>query len=236
MLERCTYTKTKEILFAENELSYYLLGAFITDGNVIQDKSRTNSFKISLASKDKDWLELIRKELGGEGNLRETKNNQYELRLYGKQIYDWLVQHSCTPKKSLSVKMPDVPAQYLKDFLRGCMDGDGSISITRYKATKNKKIYKTISTYLCGSSYDFILAISHKLNELGFIHNLLTIKPVDGNINGQIINSKNKHYRIQFSGYKRGLPYLTWLYLDSKISMPRKQKLFKEINCREDGI
>lgn len=225
MLKRCTYEKTKEIFFKENELSYYLLGAFITDGNVIQDKSRTNSFKISLSSKDKDWLELIQHEFEGEGRLKQTKGNQYELRLYNKKIYDWLIQHGCTPRKSLSLTMPNIPEQYFKDFLRGCMDGDGSISITHYKATKNAKTYSTISIYLCGSSLDFIRSISEKLNKLGLKHNLLTINTEKNHINGKLIGSKNPNYRIQFSGRKRGTPFLEWLYHDCKLAMPRKQNL-----------
>jgi hypothetical protein len=44
--------------YAEESLSYYLLGAWMADGCVIN--RHANSKKTVLVSKDKDWLILIR--------------------------------------------------------------------------------------------------------------------------------------------------------------------------------
>lgn len=231
-MQRCDYKKTKEILFQENNLSYYILGAFITDGNVHQDKSRTNSFKCSLSSKDKDWLQIINLSIGNDGRLRQDKpitKNSYGLWIYNKDIYDWLVSHNCVPNKSISAKLPHIPENCFKDFLRGCIDGDGCISRAHYKGSKNGKTYEQITVYLCGASIDLLLPISHILNGLGFEHSFITIKPTSHKMDDRIIIGKNIQYRIQFCGYKKCVPFLKWLYDTQTISMPRKKKLAEEI-------
>lgn len=230
-MQRCTYAKTKEVLLNEDALSYYLLGAFVTDGNVMQDKSRTNSFKCHICSKDKDWLELIQNFIGNEGKLRQDKpitKNSYSLWIYNKDIYDWLVSHECIPNKSISVKLPNIPDLYFKDFLRGCMDGDGCISKCKYKSSKNGRYYEQIATYLCGASFDLLKPISEKLNIMGFKHSFVNINPKNKKINNKIISINHTQYRILFSGYKRAAPFLKWVY-DSSVSMPRKYNLAQSI-------
>lgn len=224
------YSKTKEILSAENELSYYLLGAFITDGNIIQDKSRTNSFKSTLYSKDKDWLELINTRINNEGKLRlHNKNNLYGLWFYNKFVYDWLITHNCIPNKSLTIQFPDIPEEYLKHFLRGCFDGDGCISKCNYKATKNKKIYEQITVYLCSANKEFLLKISEKLELLEFKFGFVTIPPKPNYIGSHLITSKNNMYRIQIGGHKKCAKFLHWLYQPNLLSMPRKRDLAMNI-------
>src|SRR5690349_14227921 len=136
------YAKTKQILNAENQLSYYLLGAFITDGNVHKDKSRTNSFKCSLHSKDKEWLDSINHILDQEGKIRVGKTC-HSLWFYNQDIYQWLISHNCTPNKSLTVQLPNVPNIYFRDFVRGCLDGDGCITRGNYKGNNGKTYEQT---------------------------------------------------------------------------------------------
>jgi len=228
LLQRCTYENTKKVLNNEDALSYYLLGAFITDGNLIQDKSRTNSFKISLCSKDIDWLELIQKELGGDGNIRDTCNNSSTLFLYGKDIYNWFVEHKCCPKKSLTQELPDIPDIHFNDFLKGCIDGDGSIYRSQYKA-HNNKTYEQTTVYLCGASENFLLTISDKLNDINFKHSVIQQKPKNKVINGRVVYSKHNMYKIQFSGHKKCVKFLHWLYSSDTISMPRKKLIAESI-------
>lgn len=229
MLQRCTYKNTKKVLNNEDALSYYLLGAFITDGNICQDKSRTNSYKISLCSKDLDWLELIQNSLGGDGTIRKNHKSAFTLWLYGKDIYDWFISNNCGPNKSLTQELPSVPDIYLQDFLRGCMDGDGCISLSKYKSSKNKKLYTQLTTYLCTGSEQFANQLSNKLYELIFLHSLIRIKNKPRIINGRKIVSNNYMYRLQFSGFKRGIPFLKWIYDNEMIAMPRKKQIAQNI-------
>lgn len=120
-----------DVFKTKNDLFFYLLGAFITDGNVFIYRNG-KSTKTSLSSNDIDWLKLINKELS-HTNLVSVKNKGGVLNIYDIEIANILLDNNCKPKKSLTQTMPEVPQNYLRDFLRGCMDGDGSISLINHK-------------------------------------------------------------------------------------------------------
>lgn len=226
-----TYTETKKILFEEGANAYYLLGAFITDGNVYKRKNKNHTTECSLSSKDKDWLIAIQKLLNNEPIIKSKNTNLYELRIYNEDVFNWLVSKECVPCKSLTIKMPAIPDQYLPDFIRGCIDGDGSISISKYQQHKNGKTYDRIkkSIYLCGSSYDFLQTLHAKLISIGMVCGLYTIHKKDTMVNGKLIIAKHPHYRIIFND-KCAVTFAQWLYYAGHIiSMPRKLAKANEI-------
>jgi hypothetical protein len=223
------YSQTLEKLNKHDNLSFYILGSFITDGNVHKDKSRKGSFKSSLSSKDEDWLLSINNSLGNEGKLRKDKSgnkNMYSLWFYNKEIFDWLVFHDCVPNKSLIVKLPNIPDEYFSSFMLGCIDGDGCICRSKYLCKSNKKYYEQTSISLCGASPNFMLPLSEKLTNLGFEHSFLKINNKNGKIKDQIILAKHPIYRIQFSGHKKATNFLKWLYSTSNF-LPKLNRKFE---------
>jgi hypothetical protein len=64
-------------------------------------------------------------------------------------FYDWLVSIGVTPRKTLTIGKVEVPDDLFRDFLRGHLDGDGSIShyIDRYH-TRLKPQYVYERLYL----------------------------------------------------------------------------------------
>lgn len=66
-----------------------------------------------------------------------------------------------TKNKSLTVKFPCVPDDYLRDFIRGVFDGDGSVFFQK------DSINYPIRTKFCSSSGDFITRLEFCLQELG---------------------------------------------------------------------
>lgn len=143
------YQYTPEVLLKKEEVSYYILGAFITDGTC----NRKNGSEIS--SCDYDFLEKIKNNLCPEKPIYKV-DNYYQLLLTNKIIHNFLVENECVPNKSLIVKMPNVPDQYFPDFLRGCMDGDGCYFDN----------HKGWSCEITSASKDFAYAIKEKL--IGF--------------------------------------------------------------------
>src|SRR5208337_1932716 len=100
------YKKYKlETFYNEDDVSYYLLGAFITDGNV----EKHNKRECSILSNDEDWL-LSMQSYISDNNLiyrNKIKNDVKTypvMRVYSKEICSWLITHNCIPKKSLIVK------------------------------------------------------------------------------------------------------------------------------------
>src|SRR5277367_1082418 len=125
-----TYQYNVENFTKEDAISFYLLGAFCTDGCM-----SANQFIIN--SKDRDWLNDIRNLICPNIKIGQSKvSNCYSLQFTNKYIYAWLVKHGCRPRKSLRLRLPDIPQEYLFDFVRGCLDGDGSIST--YQASKKR--------------------------------------------------------------------------------------------------
>lgn len=216
------YSKILEVLNAKSSLAYYLLGAFCTDGNICIDIS-TNAAKCSLSSNDDDWLHLIHNAIGNDGAVRKRKDGRHELWLYNKEVYNWFNENGCTPAKSLNLSCPIIPEQYLPDFLRGCIDGDGSIVISSY--LKNGKRYPKITCYLCGSSLSFLKDIEQILINKGIKSSFVYKK----NSPNDKIKYKHPHYRV-FMNDSKARAFLNWIYYPGNpLSMPRKQKLAIDI-------
>jgi intein/homing endonuclease len=214
------------ILEKENSQSYYLLGAFIADGDIRLSNGR---FESRISSCDIDWLITINKLFSSENLLKTiTKNSVCKrLEIYNKNITLWFNNHGCFQHKSLTVNFPKIPTQYLADFIRGCMDGDGNLCF--YKThidSKNKKyLTQRASCYLCSASKNFIDSISNILNKLNYKHSVITIKPSSNNK----IVSKNNIYRIKFND-KNAAKFLQWIYYPNhNLSMNRKNLLAQTI-------
>src|SRR5574337_297818 len=154
------YNHNIEIFTKEDDISYYLLGVFISDGCVV---IKNNKFiKATLSSIDYEWVLNIRNIVSPNlpiQNLKtESGNNYFRIEIYSQKICHWLVAHGCIPQKSLFVKFPNVPQKYVRDFIRGCIDGDGSIGIYNYKKYYKTKLHTYIrkQCYLCSASKNFM--------------------------------------------------------------------------------
>ena len=55
--------------------------------------------------------------IAGEGHWFNINNEK---------IYDDLIGLGLTPRKSLTLKFPEIPPIFVRHFIRGCWDGDGS--------------------------------------------------------------------------------------------------------------
>ncbi len=106
-----------------NESSYTLGWAF-SDGNVSKD-GRT--FGFHLHKKDIKILKILREMMSSKHKIF-LYGNAVEFRIHSKKMCKDLISLGCTPKKSLNIKFPsNLPRRYLKHFVRGYFDGDGSI-------------------------------------------------------------------------------------------------------------
>jgi len=197
-----------DLFFNEDDISYYLLGALIADGCV-----NNKTCRITLTSADLDWIELIKNMICPTIKL-EMVGNSYRININSKQLKTWLIDHRCVPKKSLTVKFPIIPNQYLPDFLRGCIDGDGSLG--RYDFG--------LKCYLCGSSLQFLQSYSTILHLYGITNYITESKQSQTTI---ISNKKairrSKHWRVETQN-KHTQKLISWIYYPNhKLSMPRKK-------------
>ncbi len=105
----------------------YALGLLATDGNLSPDGRH-----ITFTSKDLELVRLFNKCLGikthiGRKSSGSEGDKKYFVIQFGDVLfYNFLISIGITPRKSLTLGSVNVPQKYFRDFVRGCLDGDGS--------------------------------------------------------------------------------------------------------------
>lgn len=159
----------------------YLFGFSLADGCLTQG---LNCLSFCLSQKDTIVLEFIAKELKitGRGVFypkhvpdKRGWNTQPQccLMVGSTVLVKRLVELGMFPRKTYGDHpFPDVPNEYLADFTRGYLDGDGSICISNDKA----KGYKFCTVSFVGS-VKFIEGLRDRLvSQLGIRRNVLNIR------------------------------------------------------------
>jgi hypothetical protein len=211
------YIYNLDVFLNESALSYYLLGVFVTDGCIHEYSTKKN---VSLTSKDKDWLVMIRDLICPEMTTRYY-NGAWSFVIHSTKLANWFISKNCTPRKSLTLKAPIIPDEFYPDFIRGCIDGDGTLGIYDVldKRSKKNKFNKQIVCGLVSASKDFITDVMKILHLNDHTCTFFEEKK----------NRKNSLYTIKFSGRKT-YNFLKWIYYPSTpLSMPRKMEIAKEI-------
>ena len=213
---------------------YYFLGAAITDGCISENKKNSKggvSLRFNLTSKDKDWVQILHKEYGG--SLKESVKYS-ALNIYHIDIINILMKDNCIQRKSKCVQLPNIPSEYFCHFLRGCWDGDGSISFSTSKRKRGDRIYleRTPSCYLSSASLEFLQAIKIKLNLLDINTKIVTASKAGSSHlieNNRTITCTVDNYRL-ICGNQQAFRLINWLgYSQNYISMPRKMSKANEI-------
>lgn len=103
----------------------YIFGLWCADGCIYGGKM----FDITLHHKDQYILKRVAQELQYEGNLYDYVDKQASrLNFSCVIIYNDLVALGGCENKSMVLKFPEVPEEFLPDFIRGYFDGDGCIT------------------------------------------------------------------------------------------------------------
>ena len=119
----------------------YVLGVIFTDGNLLLGSERDSDYKargsrLSIAQKEPELLEkvLALMECSAiiyRGKQVLTGNSICQFNIASDELYDDLLKLGVTPKKSRTMQFPQVPEPYVRHFIRGCWDGDGSVYLER---------------------------------------------------------------------------------------------------------
>lgn len=138
----------------------YVLGIIYTDGclhetTILDTKgARTGtSLSLSLAQKEPELLDKVSALMKCDAKLRHSPRRAYESGIAG-EVYRFnladqavcqdLLRLGVTPRKSRRMRFPAVPDEFLRHFIRGCWDGDGSVYSELGKAS-------VIASYTSGS-------------------------------------------------------------------------------------
>ena len=103
----------------------YILGLWWADGCIYGGKM----FDITMHNKDKYILKKVAEELQFEGKLYDYVDRQAaRINFSCVVIYKDLIALGGSERKSMTIGFPEVPEEYLPDFIRGYFDGDGCIT------------------------------------------------------------------------------------------------------------
>lgn len=139
----------------------YFLGLLFTDGSIIKDNQRQDSIQLELIETDKKILELLCNELNAKCQLSYKKrddreNGTFTFSIRSNKISQALSKYNIIPNKTYDVNQVIIPDKFKIDYLRGFIDGDGSI------------YYSQNHWYLsiCSHSKSIIEQVSKEINNL----------------------------------------------------------------------
>ena len=134
----------------------YVVGLLVTDGNLSKDGRH-----ITMRSSDKCMLVTFKKCLRLENKIGESydkgkeKPPSYRVQFCNIQFYKWLISIGVEPAKTHTISKIKIPKEFFIDFLRGHLDGDGTILTyqDKYNVYKGKRYTNTrVYTYFISAS------------------------------------------------------------------------------------
>jgi hypothetical protein len=198
----------------------YVIGLLVTDGCLSSDGRH-----IIFTSQDIEAIDNFRKILHVTNSIGKTINSKseaYRVQVGSVKFYRWLLKIGLTPHKSLTIGSIDIPNKYFTDFLRGHLDGDGSITtyLDKYNMNKNiKYVYKRLWVRLISGSQEHVLWLQNKIIETIHVH---------GRIHATKKNSVgNSIYVLKFAK-KESLILLKEIYYSENLHCLSRKRLIYE--------
>ncbi len=175
--EKFGYYEINENFFAKwSPKMAWVLGLLFTDVFI-------RPFSIAIWSMDREILEKIKNALGSTNPIGITPQSYdkskhiHTFAFYREKLMEDLNKLGLHRRKSLNMMFPKVPEEYVRHFIRGCWDGDGSIFYERSKL---------VGSYISGSK-KFIETLVQELYKIG-------------------ISKSGVSYRLEKSGKRVSMP------------------------------
>jgi hypothetical protein len=191
----------------------YWLGFLYADGWIRYRNNIYTNIYAGLMINDIEHVKKFAKSIKSTHKITKRKNC-YEISIYNKVFSTNLINNGCVPNKSLIIKFPEISKNFIRHFIRGYFDGDGSITITE----------KTLSFTICSGSEKFLQSIIYFLNFI-IKKNYKIYKRNNQNLYIFIISNYDDIVRIQ-----------NYLYHKSTIYLDRKKEKFDYIKNNKEKI
>jgi len=190
----------------------YVLGFIAADGNICHSG---RAHTLHIASDDKDVIEKIKKVLNYSGpihqRIRPNTKISYSLRICDQILFSDLNRLGITERKSLTLS-PTVKNKFITDFLRGFLDGDGTVYL------RNTKYPSRLGVVFYTASKPMIEFVHSALkNILGSIY--------ASTIRSRVTKYQNPYYSISL-GHKSSRELYLKLYRNTSLYMDRKYNKF----------
>ena len=197
----------------ESHNGAWILGFIAADGYLPITKGAKNKVVITLARKDEEVLERIAEEIEYTGKITQFENNGFlcsSLSFTSKSLREKIENYGIGNNKTFKLdKLPNLPEEYMIDFLRGFFDGDGSVL---------EPIGKKINISLVCASFNYLKEITK------FLHNKYQLST-------PTIHSQTRVHTIyDITYYVKDSIVLGNLFYDNDyLALARKKNHFLEI-------
>ena len=193
----------------------YVLGFFSADGYMTKNNRGAEFLCIEI--NDKKLIETIKRAMDSEHKISTRKSlgkTTYRLQIGSIEMCRDLRQLGLKERKTKNLSMPEIPKEYINDFVRGYFDGDGNVWVGRIHKDRIKSML-AIRTVLTSCSKEFLYALKMTLERVG-------IK------NGVLSKGKGNYYRLTYS-ITGSLKLYDFMYnkLTSDLFLKRKKDVFE---------
>jgi hypothetical protein len=190
----------------------YAIGLLTTDGCLSKDGRH-----IDLTSKDLEQLKNFKKCLGLKNKIGRKISGysggvSRRIQFGDINYYNFLLSIGLTPAKTHTLGELAIPDKYFRDFFRGCIDGDGNISVFRHPESR----YPQLRVRLASASVAFLIWIKKKISK-------------NTGIKTGWIEHKKDNTRVHTLIFAKddSIKLLKYIYNDSKRYLARKYKIAK---------
>ena len=204
----------------DDEHKAYWLGFIMADGCITRTEKNGpyNRFELNLKEEDKAHLEKFQKDLQSNYKIKEiekiNKKRDFSsivcnIRINSRKLVDSLIKNEIHPNKTGREVLPNsIPKEFIRHFIRGYFDGDGSLT-----NNKSFRIYSSSIEILNSFNNYFktTLNIEYKIYE-------------------------DKSYKVPFfiidsNNRQNNKVVLEHIYYDSTLYLDRKYKRYKYMYC-----
>lgn len=184
-----------------------------------------------MRSSDTQLLKTFKKCLNLKNKIARSKNDgwatkpSYRVQFGNVQFYRWLLKIGLFPAKTYTIGKLNIPNKYFPDFLRGHLDGDGSITaymdrynIYRGRTYANQRIFVRFTS----ASNNHIDWLYRKINQNNGAKGVFIYKP-------PATSNRVPMWDIKFAK-KESVKLLKWIYYKENLPCLKKKKGY----CRKN--
>jgi hypothetical protein len=219
----------------DNSHKAYWLGFLWCDGYVWERHRYNNAIeygiKLDLVSSDYELLTILKSDIGIHTSIKtyvpkasyKTTNNICRCSYYNKHLVITLMdKYGIIPHRTdISKLLNHIPKEFEKDFIRGCLDADGSFSF--YHCIDNGyDVFK--ATIAFGGTEQLLNFIWNHLSQ-----NNLTSSQQRPKINQRHENRDGNFRDMRLCGKQQVRKILSYLYDNADIYLPRKYYKYQQM-------
>ena len=201
----------------DTEDKAYWLGFLAADGNIhasVKGKP-INRIQINLKLADIEQLEHFQKAIGSNYEIEKKDVNGSmvaQLKINCTKMCNDLISNNITPKKSLTVIMPNnLPSELIRDYIRGYFDGDGNIKNYYDKNNRHRYNFNIVG------GIDMLTQIQENIPCSTYIYKL---------------KRNSEIFSLETTKRENMIIIYNYLYNDATVFLKRKKDIFDNLLSR----